>query len=530
MESNISAIADQYIKNAKNDSNLKYKDGDTADIVKVILDTDRISQGDTKQFAPFLKGKTLFETCSNVWHFIKRNINYKVDPLGYQYVKTPARMWLDKVGDCKSYSIMTASILKNLGIPFCYRFVSFGSSDFTHVYVVIPLIGNQITIDCVMPGYNEEKAYKFKKDIKMTKIYQMSGIGNVKLLNLGDKDIADLTEGELDLRIAKDRLLTMKTITEQIRGIGSLKAEKYQDSIDMLNDAIEAVDDPDVEIAMSVITDDAVSGAYSIANKIHGIGSISGKKEVRQAKKAEKKAKKESKKAAKKAEKATKKASGQKTKTGKFLQKVAEKVKKGAKAVAKVATTPQRLAVKGILELSLPKAAPFFLYLFINDAAIIAKLPAKVREKRKKAERIANFIVEAIGMKRAHFMGIVRNGILKKYGKEPEKVIADRMKGIAGIGVIMDIIEILSALIQKISSLFGKKAEPVTENDMESIEDWESLNASQKEEISNEVKGQKDDMFDSEDVKAGKEESDSSSTDEKEYGENGGKSIWNSLG
>jgi hypothetical protein len=360
----------------------------------------------------------------------------------------------------------------------------------------------------------------------MTKIYQMSGTQEVKLLNLGNKDISELTEGELELRIAKDRLLTMKAITEKIRGIGSLKAEKYQDSIDMLNDAIEAVDSPDVEIEMEIIAEDAEKCAYSIANKVSGIGSISGKKAVRQAKKAEKKAKKESKKAAKKAAKATKRKNKPKGKTGKFLKKVAEKVKKGAKAVAKVVTTPQRLAIKGVLELSLPKAAPFFLYLFINDPALIAKLPAKVRNKRKKAERIANFIVEGIGMKRAHFMGIVRNGILKKYGKEPEKVIADQMKGISGIGIIDDVLEVLFGLIKKISELFKKKGESVSAADMPLEDDWSEMSESDLEGFSQEVKGQKGDMFES----GEEEESGEGTESDGSYGESGGKSIWNSLG
>ena len=545
MRGNISAIADQYIVNAKNEAKIRHEDGDTDDIIKVILDTDKISKNDTEQFAKYLAGLTLFETCSNVWHFIKQNISYKVDPLGYQYVKTPSRLWKDKVGDCKSFSIMTASILKNLKIPFSYRFVSYSSgSTFTHVYVVVPYRGTYIIIDCVMPQYNKEKDYKSKKDIKMTKIYQMSGTDNVKLLNLGDKDIADLTEAELELRIAKDRLLSFKHITEDMRGIGNLTAEKFQDSIDMLNDAIKAVDSKDPELEFELIAEDAISGQYSIAREIYGIGSQIGKSAKRQEKKKARQAKKQARKAVKakvKAAGGSKKEQRQAvrqevmkngSKTAKFLLKAGQKIAKGAKAVAKVATAPQRLAIKGILELTLPKAAPFFLYLFINDPAIIAKLPEKVRTKRKKAEGIANFIVEVIGMKRAHFMGIVRNGIIKQFKKEPEAVLKDMMKGISGIGWIGTAVSALVAIISKIVSLFKKKGENVSEDDAPNFtEDFQDLTSSELEEITDAVTEQKDDIFTGE-AESGSdgESSENSSTEGEAGGRTDGKSFWNTFG
>jgi hypothetical protein len=55
--------------------------------------------------------------------------------------------------------------------------------------------------------------------------------------------------------------------------------------------------------------------------------------------------------------------------------------KKVLKAVAKVATAPQRLAVKGILELTLPKASPVLLYLFIKDRKVLDKLSPKMKKK-----------------------------------------------------------------------------------------------------------------------------------------------------
>lgn len=98
-----------------------------------------------------------------------------------------------------------------------------------------------------MPEFNKEKAYKYKKDIQMTMIYNLSGIGNAdtdlplvkKEFNFGKNN--DMSEAEMVFWIARERLLIEKGIVENMRGIGSLKAEKYQDSVEMVEDAIEAV-------------------------------------------------------------------------------------------------------------------------------------------------------------------------------------------------------------------------------------------------------------------------------------------------
>jgi hypothetical protein len=131
-------------------------------------------------------------------------------------------------------------------------------------------------------------------------------------------------------------------------------------------------------------------------------------------------------------------------------------------------TAPARLAVKGILEISIPKAAPFFLYLFVTDKAEIEKLPSKVKSKREKASKIADFIVNAIGMKRDHLMGIIRNGIEKKYGKAPERVIELQKTGqISGIGFI-DLGSSMTELQKTISTLqlTSKLKAPLISKDM----------------------------------------------------------------
>lgn len=165
--------------------------------------------------------------------------------------------------------------------------------------------------------------------------------------------------------------------------------------------------------------------------------------------------------------------------------KVATFIQNAAQATAKAITAPQRLAVKGVLEVMLPGAAPAFLYLFLpNDA----KMTEKVTRKRNKMVKLKNFIVSVIGMKEAHFMGIVRNGILKKTGKQPEQVLVDMTQGakVSGIGFIDVAIDILFKLIGKIFEIFKKKPDlDLGKGDAPDTSDFASLTATEKSETAN---------------------------------------------
>lgn len=134
-------------------------------------------------------------------------------------------------------------------------------------------------------------------------------------------------------------------------------------------------------------------------------------------------------------------------------------VKKVATTALKVITAPQRLLIKGFMEVTLPKAAPQFIYLFITDQKIIDKLPQTVKDKRAKQVKFADFIVNAIGMKREHLMGIFRNGIIKRYKISPEKKLQEMFGGsMAGIGIIEDAMKIITEIINAIKKIFGSKA------------------------------------------------------------------------
>lgn len=155
-------------------SELNYPDGGNSDIIQVLHKNITRAVSQTRDIAKKFKGATDLDTSRNIWNFLKKEIRYKKDRYGRQDIKLPSRFVSDGSGDCKSYSLFTAGILYNLGIPFSIRYTSY-SADPTpqHVYVVLD---SGIIIDGVWTRFNDQKPYTFKKDFTM-KIQTLAGIG-----------------------------------------------------------------------------------------------------------------------------------------------------------------------------------------------------------------------------------------------------------------------------------------------------------------------------------------------------------------
>ncbi|MES2773387.1 MAG: transglutaminase-like domain-containing protein [Bacteroidota bacterium] len=392
------------------DDKVTYENGNTDDIIKTVLFGDTRCAFYTKKFAKAFRGKQLLDTCRNIWEFVKQEIPYKLDPGGHQYIKSPGRLWQEKSGDCKSFSVFTASILKNLGIEYGYRFASYKTDDPTptHVYIYVPVEGAEIIIDAVWNGpFNTQKKFDHKQDHLMAKIAYLgsTGIGNSAIgaiqpsppnpnrgrLVIG-KHYDQITDGELSLLLARQKI---EIDQDNARHLGSThKDQGYQRMLDVVNHALNHIDNPDV-----------INGLGD-----HFLGSA-GPDEIG------------------------------KLKIGKFFKKVGEGIKKVTKAVTKVATLPMRLLGKAAMEIWLPKAAPAFLYIFTADA-IVSKLPDKMKRKRDKAVKLKDFICKTLGMKEPHFMGIIRNNLTKRFKQSPEAHLADQLKkagisGLSGVGKIL---------------------------------------------------------------------------------------------
>ncbi len=147
------------------------KNADVADTVAFIPQVVYETLHDTKKIAGVLKGATLNETCSRIWHFVYNHVRYSKDKDGVEQIRSPARVWHDRASgvDCDCYTVFISSILTNLGIPHSYRITKYNhKSYYQHIYPIVPTQnGKYITIDCVVNQYNYEAPYTYKKDTTM---------------------------------------------------------------------------------------------------------------------------------------------------------------------------------------------------------------------------------------------------------------------------------------------------------------------------------------------------------------------------
>jgi hypothetical protein len=169
----------------------------------------------TKKIAAVLKGRSLEETCSNIWHFVYRHIQYKRDKEGIEQIRSPRRTWSERQTgvDCDCYTEFISSILYNLGIPHVARITKYPKRypevpRWQHVYPIVPKVGREhtgledrddyIVIDCVKEDFDDEQPYLECKDYTMRLDY-LDGIEyeqapdeNIDYVEHDNVDLADI--------------------------------------------------------------------------------------------------------------------------------------------------------------------------------------------------------------------------------------------------------------------------------------------------------------------------------------------------
>ncbi len=152
--------------------NLYIKLGDNRDIVANIIKYYELWRNQPQKLVSGIYNLDVEEQCYAIFCYVLNNVAYKEDRAGYQFIKSPARLLKDGIGDCKSMTIFVASCLYCLGIPHKIRFVNFdGGDQYTHVYAVAIDRGREIIIDCVerdaqgQPIFNYAREYAKKIDI-----------------------------------------------------------------------------------------------------------------------------------------------------------------------------------------------------------------------------------------------------------------------------------------------------------------------------------------------------------------------------
>ncbi|MBR6648788.1 MAG: hypothetical protein IKL29_05365 [Bacteroidaceae bacterium] len=147
--------------------------GFNKDVVGCMIDVFNQCKSQCLELVAPLRDMSYSSQIRSIWDYFVSNVAYVEDPGFNQYLKTPARLLSDGIGDCKSFSLFFGSCLYCLNIPFVFRFVSFNSSpDFQHVYVVAcPYTSQQIILDAVEkdadgePRYNYARNFIYNKDI-----------------------------------------------------------------------------------------------------------------------------------------------------------------------------------------------------------------------------------------------------------------------------------------------------------------------------------------------------------------------------
>lgn len=163
--------------------------GNTSDIINVVMAAyDSENDAQIERIARSLVGNNIYSTCRNIWAYLIDNVKYQADGetgLG-EMIRTPARLLHDGTGDCKSYSLFTATVLRFLNIKHVFRFASYNSNpEATHVYIIAyDEQGDEVCIDAVAAvqinaDFDDEKQYNFKCDMAngRTKISYLAGVG-----------------------------------------------------------------------------------------------------------------------------------------------------------------------------------------------------------------------------------------------------------------------------------------------------------------------------------------------------------------
>lgn len=435
---------------AQNKKVLKVRNGITKDIVSEVLSGVVGVKDQTRQFSKQFTANR--DGMQKLWRWVRTNIHYKEDPAGIQWVKEPARLYADRQGDCKSFTIFIVSVLQNLGVEHLIRFTNTerpNSRIVNHVYPVAIIDNEEIIVDAVYHLFDEEHSYYYKKDFEMADIYRLSGIRGVR--GIGAAQAAELDRYSAELDAIADSIPD-SVLQDDITSMSKGEFLRYQQAQVFLAQAEHA---PNTEGAMRY---QAAADAVRSGN-LAGIGSLNSNE--RQA--------------------ITSFLQSTANQTAPAFVAPAVEIPDGILGVGNVATDildkikgAWRKVVNWMFKKALPAASPFFLYLFIQK-----KVWSKVINRKKdKQAKIFNFIKSSGKFESdENLENAIRAGIIKKMGKQPEQILAEKSGGKvsgAGIGVVTAIlaaIPLVLEIIQKLAGLFKKKGPDVSGEDAPDLEE-----------------------------------------------------------
>ena len=230
------------IAQAENKNTIINRRGKTEDIMQAVIDCYNSDYAQVRELAESLSGDDTLSRCRAVFDFVDKNIRYQMDPLQKQWIRTPARLWSDGEGDCKSFSIFICSCLRCMGIPHLFRFAAYeGASDPTHVYAVaIDEAGKEIIVD---PVYRDESGKAvFNKECPYTKKIDMQGTTEISRLSgpgIGyfiETDMIEIQGKEYLPRVEQDFLINLNSLNTLLKGAKSSGDTAFASRIENLMD------------------------------------------------------------------------------------------------------------------------------------------------------------------------------------------------------------------------------------------------------------------------------------------------------
>ena len=167
------------------------------DTLDFLPDGIRRSQWQVKEIAPLVKGKTIEETCYNIWYRLYTGIRYQKDDEGKEQIRSPRSSWWGRRADCDDYSVFVSCLLSQLGIDHLLR-ITENEQDrgYQHIYPVALLPdGSELIIDCVLNQFNKQAPY-FKKIDKKMELQFLDGF-DLEPNYMNGIDAEDLLRGNL---------------------------------------------------------------------------------------------------------------------------------------------------------------------------------------------------------------------------------------------------------------------------------------------------------------------------------------------
>ena len=410
--------------------------GNIKSVIKTIREAVKPKQ--VQEFAKTLQGKSQMEQARAIYDFIIENIRYAKDALGTEEIRTPARTWADRhTGvDCEDYTIFSAAVGANIGLPVTAEIVDFGNG-WAHIYPVAHINGMEVPFDPTpypdgsQVPFNQRPPLVYKT-MKIKLLEGMDGIEAVNPLNQLNRTQSVLknlrAQGNTSPELKKEyrKCQYMKTLSGHDFTFGKIAMTYLVDDVPVTLEEFrpkQGIEQEDIAGLYHLLSGnfneaeevEILSGVDDETLELLGYADLSG---IGKPKKSKQERKENRKKIFKKVGEGVKKAT---KKVGEGIKKVAKKagevVKKAVKFVKKVdpIMVSMRAAIRLALKINLFKiTAKFKIAQIPRDEAIAKGVDPNEYDKLKK--RYDEFLktYEKLGGKPSEAEKAIRNAKVKK--------------------------------------------------------------------------------------------------------------------